>query len=255
LACKLLPIESVAFSRYIKLKGVEMKYGKKNMVALLAVVLLGCVQGAMAQSSRIEVHPTAWTQLELKGADKDLASRIAAQITSNPANAEALVKALVAANPEHAEAIVSSAIVTLDAGSTSKIVAAAVAAAPSKAAAITSTAVKTAPAQAATIVSAAVAAAPSQAVTITVAALGTSQNQSPAIINSALRAAPQDSKTVADLQSLATRNWTPQNNTQQNFSQSQQKLNSPNQQQNDNTSPPSVIPTQVEQMRGGASPS
>jgi filamentous hemagglutinin family protein len=63
--------------------------------------------------SRIEVHPTAWTQLELKGADKDLASKIAAQITANPANAAALVKALVAANPEHAEAIKASAKVTL----------------------------------------------------------------------------------------------------------------------------------------------
>ncbi|HZW26312.1 MAG TPA: hypothetical protein VFF26_12580 [Gallionella sp.] len=231
-----------------------MKYGKKNVVALLTVVLLGCTQSAMAQSNRIEVHPTAWTQLELKGTDKDLASRIAAQITANPANADALVKALVAANPEHAEAIVSSAIVTLDAGSTSRIVAAAVAAAPSRAAAITSTAVKAAPSQAAAITSAAVAAAPSQAVTITVAALGSVQNknQSPAIINSALRVAPRDGQTVADLQSLATRNWTPQNNTQQNFSQSQQKLNSPNQ-QNDNNSPPPVAP--VENLRGGASPS
>ena len=231
-----------------------MKYGKKNMVALLTVVLLGCAHGAMAQSNRIEVHPTAWTQLELKGVDKDLASKIAAQITANPNNAEALVKALVAANPEHAAAIVSSAIVTLDVGSgISGIVAAAVTAAPSQAAAITSTAVKAAPAQAATIVSAAVKAAPSQAVPITVAALGTakSQNQSPAIINSALRVAPQDSKTVADLQSLAVRNWTPQNNTQQNFSQSQQKFNSPNQ-AGDNPPPP-VAP--VENLRGGASPS
>lgn len=231
-----------------------MKYGKKNLVALLTVAMLGCMQGAMAQESRIEVHPTAWTQLELKGVDKDLASKIAAQITANPNNAEALVKALVAANPEHAAAIVSSAIVTLDVGgSTSRIVAAAVTAAPSQAAAITSTAMKVAPAQAATIVSAAVQAAPTQAVPITVAALGATpnKNQTPAIINSAIRVAPRDGQTVADLQSLATRNWTPQNNTQQNFSQSQQKFNSPNQQ--GDTSPPPVAP--VENLRGGASPS
>jgi len=250
LACKLPPVESVVFSRYGK-RGVEMKYGKKNVVVLLTVAMLCCMQGAMAQSTRIAVHPTAWTQLGLKGVDKDLASRIAAQITANPVNAEALVKALVAANPEHAAAIVSSAIATLDAGSASRIVAAAVTAAPSQAAAITSAAVKAAPAQAAAIVSAAVLAAPSQAVPITVAALGAvqNQNQTPAIINSALRAAPRDSKTVADLQSLATRNWTPQNNTQQNFSQSRQRLNSQNQ-QNDNNSP-----APVENMRGGASPS
>jgi len=214
-----------------------MKYGKKNVVSLLAVFLLGSFQGVMAQE-RIEVHPTAWTQLALKGADKDLASKIAAQITANPKDAAVLVKALVAANPEHAAAIVSSAIVTLDVGLiTSGIVAAAVSAAPSQAAAITS---------------AAVAAAPSQAVTITVAALESVQNrnQAPAIINSALQGAPKDSKTVAELQSLSTRNWTPQDNALQNFSQSRQNL-----QQIDKTSPPSVMPAPVEIRGGGASPS
>lgn len=139
-----------------------------------------------------------------------------------------------------------------DADEVSRIIAAAVTAAPSQAEAVTSTAVKAAPAQAATIVKAAVNAAPSKAVAITVAALGATpnRNQAPTIINSAMRVAPRDGKTVADLQSLATRNWTPQNNTQQNFSQVQQKFDNQNQ-QNNNPSPPPVEKV----MGGGASPS
>lgn len=183
-----------------------MKYGKIIIVASLAVALLGGIQGAMAEQARIELHPTAWTQLNLKGADKELASKIAAQITANPANAEALVSALVAANPEHAAAIVRAAIVTL----------------------------------------------PSQSVAFTVATLTAVHDSSKTapIVNAALRVAPRDSKTVADLQSLVTRNWTPQNNTQQNFSQNQQKFDNQNQENNNPVPPP------VERVvGGGASPS
>ncbi len=224
-----------------------MEYGKKIAVVLWGVALLGCVQGAMAEAG-IEVHPTAWAQLELEGPDKDMASKIAAQITANPGNATALVKALAAANPDHATAIVASAIATLNGGSSmSTIIAAAVTAAPSQAEAITATAVKAAPSQVTMIVSAAVAAAPSKAVAITVAALGAAQNQNKAsaIINSALRAAPHDSQTVADLQSLATRNWTPHNNTQQNF-------NNPSRQKDDSSH---SVPPVESVMGGGASPS
>lgn len=120
---------------------------------------------------RIEVHPTAWTQLELKGVDKNLGSKIAAQITANPKNATALVAALIAANPDHAEAITAAAIVTLDSHFAAAITNAAVAALPTSAVAITKAAINVAPKSVAEITAAAVKAAPSQIERITTAAV------------------------------------------------------------------------------------
>lgn len=172
---------------------------KKNKLIIFTIAMLAISQaqsepavpgiggrslgaGRSSGSQTIEVHPTAWTQLELKGADKDLGSKIAAQITANPANAAALVEALIRANPEHAEAIAQAALVTLDVKSAAVITAAAVSAAPSSAAAITKAAVTIVPSSAAAITKAAVNAAPSLAVAITTAAVSAAPQASSAIV-------------------------------------------------------------------------
>lgn len=148
---------------------------KINKLVIFTIAMLAISQAqsepAMPGSQTIEVHPTAWVKLELKGADKDLASKIAAQITANPKNAARLVAALIAANPDHATAITTAALVTLDAKSAPMITATAVNAAPNSAAAITKAAVAALPNSAAAITTAAVNAAPSFAQAITMAAV------------------------------------------------------------------------------------
>lgn len=91
---------------------------KRIKSVIFAIVMLALSQPAVSEESqRQEVHPTDWTQLDLKGADKDLGSKIAAQITANPKNA--------------------AAFITLDSKFAAGITAAAVSAAPSLASAIT----------------------------------------------------------------------------------------------------------------------
>ena len=114
-----------------------------RILVLLSLLSAGAVHAE--ETSRLEVHPTAWSQLAIPDqVDRDLAAKIAAQITANPKNAEALVSALVAANPEHAEAIVRAAIVTLAPDRAAAIAVAAITAAPARAQAITDAAVSAA---------------------------------------------------------------------------------------------------------------
>jgi len=86
---------------------------KRNKLVVFAIVMLTLTlsQPAVSEKSpKPEGYPTAWTQFNLKGVDKDLASKIAAQITATPKNAADLVAALVTAKPDHAEAITTVAI-------------------------------------------------------------------------------------------------------------------------------------------------
>lgn len=205
---------------------------KKNKLVVFAIVMLAMSQPAVSEESqRLEVHPTAWTQLNLKGVDKDLGSKIAAQITANPKNAADLVAALVAANPDHADAITSAAIVTLDSKFAAGITAAAVNAAPGSAAAITAAAVSAAPSSAGDIAKAAVSAAPSSAVTITSAAVRALPSAAAVITKAAVSGAP----TLASAITTAAVNVVPQsasaivvavvglinNSAERNFSQSE----------------------------------
>lgn len=164
---------------------------KINLVVLL-IAMFAVSQSAISdESGKFEVHPTAWTQLDLKGVDKDLGSKIAAQITANPKSAAELVTALIAANPDHVEAITAAAIVTLDAKFAASITAAAVNASPGAAAVITAAAVNAAPGSAGDIAKAAVGAAPaSSAVTITSAAVRALPSAAAVIVKSAVSAQP-----------------------------------------------------------------
>lgn len=173
---------------------------KKIKLAISTIAMMGMLvmsQSAVSEEGvKLEVHPTAWNQLGLKGADKDLGSKIAAQITANPKNAAALVAALIAANPDHAEAIAAAALVTLDVSFASAITAAAVNAAPSSAAAITKAAVTAAPSSAVAITKAAVTAAPNSAAAITTAAVTAAPNSAAAITTAAVNAAPSSAQTI-----------------------------------------------------------
>lgn len=208
---------------------------KKNKLVIFAIAIMGMLvlsQSAVSvETGKLEVHPTAWTRLELKGAAKDLGSKIAAQITANPKNAAALVAALVAANPDHADAITAAAVVTLDTSFAASITAAAVNASPSSAAAITAAAISAAPSSAANIAKAAVSASPSSAVTITAAAVRALPSAAAAITKATVSASP----TLASAITTAAVSVVPQsasaivvavvglisNSAERNFSQSE----------------------------------